>query len=48
MGELLMYNALNSSFRKVRVPRNPACPVCSDSPTITELIDYNEGYCNLR
>jgi adenylyltransferase/sulfurtransferase len=46
-GELLMYNALNTSFRKVKVPRNPLCPVCGDSPTITELADYNEGYCTL-
>jgi adenylyltransferase/sulfurtransferase len=40
-GELLIYNALKSSFRKVKVPKNPHCPVCSDNPTITELIDYS-------
>jgi len=45
--ELLIYNALNTSFRKVRVPRNPSCPVCSDHPSITKLVDYNEGYCTL-
>lgn len=44
-GELLIYNALKSSFRKVRVPKNPDCPVCSDHPRIKELIDYSEGYC---
>jgi molybdopterin/thiamine biosynthesis adenylyltransferase len=47
-GELLIYNALKTTFRKVRVPRNPACPVCGENPTIKELIDYNEGYCSLR
>ena len=41
-GELLIYDALNASFRKVKVPRNPDCPVCSDHPTIKELIDYNQ------
>ncbi len=40
-GELLIYNALKTSFRKVKVPKNPECPVCSDHPTITELIDYS-------
>lgn len=43
-GELLIYNALKSSFRKVKVPKNPDCPVCSDNPRITELIDYGEEY----
>ena len=40
-GELLIYNALKNSFRKVRVPKNPDCPVCGDHPTITKLIDYS-------
>jgi molybdopterin/thiamine biosynthesis adenylyltransferase len=39
-GELLIYDALKSSFRKVKIPKNPNCPTCSDHPTITELIDY--------
>ncbi|OGW41287.1 MAG: adenylyltransferase [Nitrospirae bacterium RBG_13_39_12] len=40
-GELLIYDALKSSFRKVKIPKNPDCPVCSDHPTITELIEYS-------
>jgi molybdopterin/thiamine biosynthesis adenylyltransferase len=44
-GELLIYNALKTTFRKVRIPKNPSCPLCGAKPTITELIDYNEGYC---
>ncbi len=47
-GELLIYNALKTTFRKVKVRRNPECPVCGEHPTITELIDYNEGYCTMR
>jgi molybdopterin/thiamine biosynthesis adenylyltransferase len=39
-GELLIYDALKPSFRKVKIPKNPECPVCGDHPTITELIDY--------
>jgi len=45
--ELVIYDALGMSFRKVKVPRNPQCPVCSDNPTITELADYDQGYCSL-
>jgi molybdopterin/thiamine biosynthesis adenylyltransferase len=40
-GELLIYDALKASFRKVKIPKNPECPVCGDHPTITELIDYS-------
>jgi adenylyltransferase/sulfurtransferase len=47
-GELLIYNALKTTFRKVKVPKNQACPLCGENPTITELIDYNEGYCALQ
>lgn len=43
--ELLIYNALRLEFRKVKVPKNPDCPVCGESPTITELLDYDAGYC---
>jgi len=45
MGELLIYNALKTTFRKVKIPKNPSCPVCGENPSIRELIDYNEGYC---
>ncbi|HXX56855.1 MAG TPA: molybdopterin-synthase adenylyltransferase MoeB [Thermodesulfovibrionales bacterium] len=44
---LLIYDALKTTFRRVRVPRNPECPVCGDTPTITELQDYDAGYCRL-
>jgi adenylyltransferase/sulfurtransferase len=45
---LLIYNALNTSFRKVRVPRRLDCPVCGENPTITELQDYEAEYCQMR
>lgn len=46
--ELLLYNALKATFRKVRVPKNPQCPVCSENPLIKELIDYEQVYCEIR
>jgi molybdopterin/thiamine biosynthesis adenylyltransferase len=38
-GRLLTYNALTMRFREIRVPRNPACPVCGENPTITRPTD---------
>jgi adenylyltransferase/sulfurtransferase len=43
-GRLLHIDALDMRFREFRVPRDPQCPVCGESPTITEPIDY-EGFC---
>ncbi|WP_298270070.1 molybdopterin-synthase adenylyltransferase MoeB [Geobacter sp.] len=36
---LLMYDALEMNFRKVRINRNQKCPVCGENPTVTELVD---------
>jgi molybdopterin/thiamine biosynthesis adenylyltransferase len=38
-GRLLVYDALAMTFRTVKVRRNPHCPICGESPTITELKD---------
>jgi adenylyltransferase/sulfurtransferase len=46
-GKLLVFNALDSSFRKVKVPKDKGCPVCGENPTVTKLIDYQE-FCSLR
>ncbi len=47
VGRLLLYDALEMSFREFKVRRNPRCPICGDSPTITALIDY-EQFCGVR
>ncbi|MBI5049616.1 MAG: molybdopterin-synthase adenylyltransferase MoeB [Nitrospirae bacterium] len=44
-GELLIYDALRTNFRKVKIPKNPDCPICGENPTIKELIDYTQEYC---
>lgn len=41
-GRLLFFDALGGEFRRLKVRRNPDCPVCGDAPTITQLIDYHE------
>ncbi len=40
-GRLLIFDALEMSWREVALRRNPACPVCADAPTQTGLIDYD-------
>jgi molybdopterin/thiamine biosynthesis adenylyltransferase/rhodanese-related sulfurtransferase len=45
VGRLLLFDALGTTFDEVAVRRNPECPVCGDSPTITEYVDYVE-FCN--
>ena len=42
IGRLLLYNALEMSFREMKVRKNPKCPICGPDPTIRELIDYQE------
>ena len=43
---LILIDALSMSFREVKLKRNPACPLCGDNPTVTQLIDY-EVFCGL-
>ena len=43
---LLLIDALSMNFREVKIKRNPACPLCGDNPTVTELIDY-EVFCGV-
>ena len=44
-GRLLLYDALNTTFRTLKLQRDPSCPVCGDKPSITEYIDY-EDFCS--
>ena len=46
-GKLLIFNALDSSFRQVKVPKDPKCPICGKNPTVTKLIDY-EQFCSIK
>ncbi len=45
-GRLLLFDALDMTFREMKVRRDPNCPVCGQDPTITELIDYQD-FCGL-
>ncbi len=47
VGRLLLFNALEMSFRTMKIRRDPNCPLCGPKPTITELIDYDQ-FCGIR
>ncbi|MBQ9438009.1 MAG: ThiF family adenylyltransferase, partial [Lachnospiraceae bacterium] len=48
-GYLLTYDALKMEFHKIKLPpRGKGCAVCSDTPEITELIDYEQAACEWR
>ena len=48
-GYLLTYDALKMEFHKIKLPpRGKGCAVCSDTPTITKLIDYEQAACELK
>ncbi len=46
LGRLLVYDALEMSFREVRIRKDPNCAVCSPNATVTELIDY-DAFCGV-
>lgn len=39
IGRLLLYDALETSFRELRLRRDPDCPACGESPTIKTVED---------
>ena len=44
VGKLMVYDALEMEYRKLKVRKDPECPLCGKNPTITGLIDY-EAFC---
>lgn len=43
---VLLFNALQMSFRELKLRKDPNCPVCGPRPSITHLVDYQE-FCGL-
>jgi sulfur-carrier protein adenylyltransferase/sulfurtransferase len=47
IGRMVYFDTLSSEYvRILKIRRNPDCPVCSEHPTQTTLIDY-EAFCGL-
>ena len=42
VGRLLLFDALETTFTEVSLRRDPGCPVCGESPSISEYVDYVE------
>src|SRR5205085_4005490 len=46
VGSLMVYDALEMTYRKIKVRKDPECPLCGKNPTITALIDY-DAFCGV-
>lgn len=44
LGTLLIYNALDGSFQKLKVEKNPDCPICSGQQS--KLLDSYQEFCS--
>ncbi|GAB3985765.1 adenylyltransferase/sulfurtransferase MoeZ [Actinoallomurus acanthiterrae] len=45
VGRLMIYDALEMTYRSVKVRKDPECPLCGKNPTITELLEDYEAFC---
>jgi adenylyltransferase/sulfurtransferase len=44
IGKLMIYDALEMEYRKLKVRKDPNCALCGDHATVTGLIDY-DAFC---
>jgi adenylyltransferase/sulfurtransferase len=44
-GRLMIYDALEMTYRSLKVKKDPECPLCGKNPTITELLEDYEAFC---
>jgi adenylyltransferase/sulfurtransferase len=44
LGKLMVYDALEMEYRKIKVRKDPNCAICGENPTVTDLIDY-DAFC---
>ncbi len=42
LGSLMVYDALEMTYRKIRLRKDPNCAICGENPTVTGLIDYDD------
>ncbi|MDX6738821.1 adenylyltransferase/sulfurtransferase MoeZ [Actinocorallia sp. A-T 12471] len=45
VGRLMIYDALEMTYRSVKVRKDPECPLCGENATITELLEDYEAFC---
>ncbi|MGH3738402.1 MAG: adenylyltransferase/sulfurtransferase MoeZ [Micromonosporaceae bacterium] len=42
VGRLMVYDALEMTYRSIKVRKDPNCAICGENPTVTGLIDYDD------
>ncbi|MEV8511079.1 adenylyltransferase/sulfurtransferase MoeZ [Dactylosporangium sp. NPDC051484] len=42
LGSLMVYDALEMTYRKIKLRKDPNCAICGENPTVTGLIDYDD------
>ena len=47
IGSLMIYDALEMSFRKIKVRKDPNCPLCSEKATQKALLPDYEAFCGV-
>ena len=46
VGQLMVYDGLEMSYRKVAIRKDPDCAICGERPSLTGLIDY-DAFCGV-
>jgi molybdopterin/thiamine biosynthesis adenylyltransferase/rhodanese-related sulfurtransferase len=47
IGSLMIYDALEMSLRKIKVRKDPNCPLCGDNPTQKDLLPDYDAFCGV-
>ena len=47
IGSLMIYDALEMSFKKMKVRKDPNCPLCGDNPTQSDLLPDYDAFCGV-
>ena len=45
VGGLMVYDALEMTYRKIKVRKDPQCALCGENPTVTDLLEDYEDFC---
>ena len=45
VGGLTVYDALEMSYRKIKVRKDPDCVLCGENPTLTDLMEDYDDFC---
>jgi molybdopterin/thiamine biosynthesis adenylyltransferase/rhodanese-related sulfurtransferase/molybdopterin converting factor small subunit len=46
-GRLLLFDALDMTFKELKLKKNPNCAVCGPDPSVRQLIDY-DAFCGIE